>query len=674
MALAALCSMTEAEFQARVTNRNILLLSPSIKLSYSQLRILSYGLKFVPAPYPLSSLHSLDDGFAKCIRNMRWRHLFAELGDNSSFVKTSLWKPSKHNPPVASRNLEAAYSQFFDLVKTEIRHQDRKALCSASSNLSFDERLALKTLSKMEDLVIKPADKNLGMTVMSRHDYVAKVEEHLSLDAYSLVSGGRAAAYPKDTILTIMNRVLKLFSDESMHDQSFVDHVKFLTRSKEQLVKAHEYVPPFYALPKVHKCKEKDLSDWQVRPIVAGHSALTAPLSVLADHVLGPLINGDWIQGIESNLHDSVLKDSTSLVRSLEKMEFPQNSLLVTFDVKALYTSIDNGQAQRCLRSVLNGSSLPQRVKAAVLTCLSTVLNFNFFEFNGKFYKQNNGFAMGTPLAPGAANLMLQYLEVTELFPKLDPQVRQSLLYRRYIDDGFFVWPSSRESLDIFIDNLRQVMRPLELTFVISDQSIEFLDLVIFKGPRFQNSNHFDLKVHQKLFNKYLYLPPKSFHPRHTFLGMIKGELIRYVRICSSRPDFEQMKSLFAERLRSRGFSPRLIRSGLRQIHYEHRARYLYENSEKTSSRGLTLVVPHHPSVAFLNWKSLMNSPVLGKPRSALEADMWPNQLRKAWSKIKSLGSMLIRARLPRLKSLPPPARAQPASSGTPPDGRRRRT
>ncbi|KAJ7467915.1 hypothetical protein FB451DRAFT_1039813 [Mycena latifolia] len=43
---------------------------------------------------------------------------------------------------------------------------------------------------------------------------------------------------------------------------------------------------------------------------------------------------------------------------------------------------------------------------------------------------------------------------------------------------------------------------------------------------------------HQKALNAYLYIPWSSCHSTDSKHTWVKGELIRYVRICSKEPDF----------------------------------------------------------------------------------------------------------------------------------------
>ena len=63
------------------------------------------------------------------------------------------------------------------------------------------------------------------------------------------------------------------------------------------------------------------------------------------------------------------------------------------------------------------------------------------------------------------------------------------------------------------------------------------LDTVVYKGNRFKESGTFDTKVYLKPTNTLELLHKKSHHPNHTFKGLIKSRILRYVGICNNKQD-----------------------------------------------------------------------------------------------------------------------------------------
>ena len=112
---------------------------------------------------------------------------------------------------------------------------------------------------------------------------------------------------------------------------------------------------------------------------------------------------------------------------------------------------------------------------------------------------------MGTKMAPNYANLFMDRFEQGFL----DSEPTRPLVWLRYIDDIFCVWTGSRQSLDAFLDRHNARHRTLRFTWEISHAHVEFLDLNIFKGERFQKQNLLDLSLTSKKthFNTSIFLP-----------------------------------------------------------------------------------------------------------------------------------------------------------------------
>ena len=105
------------------------------------------------------------------------------------------------------------------------------------------------------------------------------------------------------------------------------------------------------------------------------------------------------------------------------------------------------------------------------------------------------------------------------------------MLYNRFIDDIFAIWHDPLQPLLEFLDALKYKHDRIKLTYVISERSISFLDLFLYKDQAF---NTLQFSTFQKPLNKYLYIPFESFHPASNKSAFIKGELMRYARNSSA--------------------------------------------------------------------------------------------------------------------------------------------
>jgi hypothetical protein len=87
------------------------------------------------------------------------------------------------------------------------------------------------------------------------------------------------------------------------------------------------------------------------------------------------------------------------------------------------------------------------------------------------------------------------------------------------------------------------------------------LDLIIFKDPTFAATGKFATSLYQKAQNKYLYLPPRSFHSPHVFSAFVIAEVKRYRLHCSREEDFFAACAIYRQRLLDRGYNSLQLQS-----------------------------------------------------------------------------------------------------------------
>ena len=99
----------------------------------------------------------------------------------------------------------------------------------------------------------------------------------------------------------------------------------------------------------------------------------------------------------------------------------------------------------------------------------------------------------------------------------------------------------------------------LNFTHVGSSNSVDFLDITIFKGQQFQDKGLFDVSPFQKPMNKYLYIPLFSHHCANVFKSFIQAEIQRYTRNSTDPLHVILMRRLLRDRLIARGYPPRYL-------------------------------------------------------------------------------------------------------------------
>ena len=241
---------------------------------------------------------------------------------------------------------------------------------------------------------------------------------------------------------------------------------------------------------------------------------------------------------------------------------------------------------------------------------------------------------MGAAFSPNLADIFLSifFRRFLSDQPVLLP------LFKRYIDDIFLLWPAGH-NLPAFIESLNTAHPCLKFTHHSSLLSVDYLDLVIYKGERHRTSGYLDLRTFQKPLNLYQYLEFSSCHTQSVFKGLVVGECIRYIRTNSSKESYLTQLELFRNRLTKRNYPTPFINKCIRKVSYSKRFSYLCVHASpptQISSRPFFKCLPppqftHLKAIILHNFSTIQH--LVPKP---LFISLGHNTLRK----------LLIRAKL----------------------------
>ena len=279
-------------------------------------------------------------------------------------------------------------------------------------------------------------------------------------------------------------------------------------------------------LPKIHK----NISPPPGRPIISGNGSPTERIFHFVDFFLKDI----------SKLGKSYVKDTTLFLKTIQDItHVPENTILVTLDVKSLYTNIPNELGiKACLQALQKhrrGKQNPSNI--SIIRLLNMVLTINNFEFNGDHYLQIGGTAMGTRAAPNYAIISMNWFEATFVYT-YQPQ---PLLWVRYIDDIFMLYQHGQHELEKFIKHLNSCHSSIQFTTEQSNEQVSFLDTWVIKNKT-QNTLHTDLYV--KPTDSHMYLRFDSCHPKHCKESLPYSQYLRIRQICSNLNDFEHSANL----------------------------------------------------------------------------------------------------------------------------------
>lgn len=551
---------------------------------------LNKGLKFVRKPFGKPK-QSVKEGLLDFKRRMRLKVHFGENKSNRNPIPRKFRNKSSYYPddrhPVLEKYLSSVTSKFIDWTQNE--NTKTKA-----ASYSYRNRI-LKIIKRNRKIVVKKQDKGSAVVLINRDLYVQKGYEFLENASYFQEIQNDSTAEIADLISTKLKQGLEK-AEISQELFEFLDPIKNNCTRLANL----------YFLPKMHKNPIK------VRPIVSANNTPTERVGIFLDFFLQPLIL----------LQKTYLKDSKQVIQKIESQTFPLDCTLMTLDVTSLYTNIDHNLALQQIANRLSESEVKQTVfrqpSNAFLTELADLLiRNNIFEFNRKIFKQTIGLAMGNVAAPAISDLVLYDLEL-KLIEFLG---EKKLFYGRYRDDILII---TKGDENIFLDTLKfanTLSDLIKFEGASHGNSVEFLDLVIFKGKRFESNNILDIRIKEKPFGTNAFLHRSSSHPRGVFKGLITGEVIRSVRNNSDEEYHRKRIQNLSKNLIARGYSHVEINAVSSSIPYKNRTKYLSDNSKNKEEQTnfLPFIFQWFPGCSYLkkfledDWQLIRNDPQLSQ-------------------------------------------------------------
>ena len=430
-------------------------------------------------------------------------------------------------------------------------------------NMTPVQRSALKSLkSKKSELKFIKADKGNATVVLSKQQYLDKVNAHITTGPYSKLKKD-----PTSTLPDKLYRLLKKFRDDGHISKSQLDSMRVL----------HPRQPQLYGQPKIHK------PGAPIRPIVSFYNTPLSALHKVLAHYLKPLSS-----------NPIRLKNSNDYKQHLDATNNPTYPYHASLDVKSLYTACNMREALRTATTLFKEQPdlLPSGISAKTIgSLISFCLDNSYFEFDGILYSQNEGGTMGSPLIVELAEIRVHSMEHLALSSFTDPPND----YRHFVDDGIGAFRDQPHA-----DSFHRFMNTLcpDLQYTIehpsSDGYLPFLDILIHPDK--------STSVYRKPTHTNLYARHNSCAAPSTKDSVIRSLITRAYNLCSPQhlqPELQTVRSICI----SNGHpAPRVDRI-MNQIHLKQTsspttmsARQFKRTSSPPSSLRISL--PYHHSLS----------------------------------------------------------------------------
>lgn len=520
-------------------------------LPFNAKRLLGLNLNFCPTPSRKPFDH-YTQGIPRFIRSIR---LFNQFGPGNTLSKTKR-RLRVPNPSYQPKPVNTIIESHLTQLQEKADELFRTYRFRYQRNLARPYRTRLAEFSNQNDTIIVPTDKNLGPALLTTQQYRDMVCKHLNQsDIYQSVSLPNQEGIRR-LVISYHAKVLRHSGRDKKSLAIIIDELD------------SRGIGRFYGLIKIHK------NPIAIRPIVSGSNGILTGLSRWLDNELQPYVK---------NLQ-SYVKNSDQVIDDIKNIKPQENHLCFTADASSLYTSIPIEEALKYISIMITDHPLAKWI----IDGLRLVMKLNFFEFDGKFYKQLRGTAMGTPVAPSFASLYLGYYEEHVLLPTF----KQNLVYyKRYIDDMIVFW-NPLDSPSWYINRFHSMLKRMKgITWNAEEpaNSINFLDLNITKGL-----NKYIIRTHQKVLNLYLYTAGPSAHPPGILKGIIFSLFKKFYRQNTLIKDFHYFCNLLLQRLHDRGYK----RSTLLRITQEFKDHFDTIIADKPEECNTTaaLIIPYDPN------------------------------------------------------------------------------
>ena len=482
----------------------------------------------------------------------------------------------------------------------KVRFEVTKALQSfrpSDDNLTAEERRALRQLQEREDLMILPSDKGKSVCILTKEQYRAKVHDLINdEETYEELRGDPTSSYTRK-----VREVLKSIEQKGR-----------LTRSQYLSLYPSDPQPPlFYGLPKVHK------PDVPLRPIVSTIGSVTYNIAKHVASILAPMVG-------RTNFH---VKDSKDFVQFTRTLNLADDETMVSFDVESLFTSVPVDVACEVAKKRLDSEMKKEdsivRASTAmevddILLLLKLCLNTTYFQVNGKFYKQKQGAAMGSPVSVIIANLFMEELEQRSL-QSFEHNVK---VWKRYVDDTFVVLQN--EHVQMLHRHLNNQFRGVSFTLEKeSEGSLAFLDV---KVTRYQNGC-LKTSVFRKVTHTDRYLDFNSHHSAQHKESVVRALMQRGESFSSDAVDRSAEMKHITNTLRANNYPNHFVKRTCRKM--RNRREQVREGAERERkplvvlpyvsgvTERVTRILSSHAKVTTKPGKNLRN--LLVKPKDRRE-------------------------------------------------------
>ena len=516
-------------------------ISPGVSLPRSIAYQLSVGMNYLYFRPHNKAL--IEEAWRDFERRLRWRLYFTLIKrddqrvydpDYDVVTPEEEFREKKESPDVFPLYLELGLRRGRSYVYNSVRRIPDEVSEGTYKSLTPDTS-AVRDYLVTNNLIVTGTDKNLGIAVSERTWIIERSWDILNSRADYEPISQRAC---KRILEEKEEKMIELSQLASFLDIALGDLSKFLRQHcghSGHTTGLGYHVPNFYGIPKIHKQPVK------FRPIIPCHSVIMNPAAKFISKMLKPIIQSA----------PAIIHGTKDLAIKLSKLHLQpgRKFYIVTGDVVAFYPNINLDLCLKiaeeflgeyyifgnydwaALRAASRRSPQEQadRLMAVFKKALIVGNTKLVTQFQGKYFRQLRGLAMGVADSPDLANLYGLYFE--KKCGILDNPLVP--FYGRYIDDCLaIVYADSRQQALTILSSVQFDNCVIE--WDATDAGAPFLDMFIYRDDlgKLQHKPYRKAQSHQER------VPWVSHHPLDVKRGTFIGEMSRLATLSSLRTHY----------------------------------------------------------------------------------------------------------------------------------------
>ncbi|XP_055522514.1 uncharacterized protein LOC129716705 [Wyeomyia smithii] len=482
----------------------------------------------VQVPPETTALLSLGPKFALPVTHLSQVPLFRVLSDLETIIQSHQDKRIQDSNRCRATNIILNYIHGFGSLVDALEPIGR--WCTEA------QKTTAKFLKAHPEILVLSSDKGNRTVIMYAKEYHEKI---------------RALVDDQATYRNVPRDPTEKIQRKNNNFVTTLLNLKLIDSKTAKWLKTYNAVcPRIYGQPKAHK------TNLPLRPVVPNYSAPTYKLCKFVANILNTHLTSTFNTASSFKLCDE-----------LKSFILPEDHIMVSLDVVSLFTNVPRKLVTKTITDRWHEINTEIHLEL-FLEIVEFCMEASYFRYDNKFYYQTYGTAMGSPLSPILADIVLESI-IHNALSHLPFEVP---ILRKYVDDLFLIIP--KDSIDTVLDTFNSQEDRIQFTIEIEqDRKLPFLDLLLNR------------QEDQSLFTEWYSKPISSgrmlnFHSYHQYKHKINvaNNFIHRVTSLTSNPEATNVNTIIHKHLQANSY-PRTLVSRLINLYHSRQQEVVHPSA-----------------------------------------------------------------------------------------------